>query len=93
MYFVANTALMASLNQGAAARNKGERLLYRPEAVALLDDLSANSKSASSVLDESLLSLRREKERQEMEERISRYYDERSEEARRGKALGGFRNA
>lgn len=60
-----------------------------PEAVALLDDLSANSKSASSVLDELLLSLRREKERREMAERIERYYDQRSEEERREEMLWG----
>jgi hypothetical protein len=60
-----------------------------PEAVALLDDLSADSTSASSVLDALLLSLRREKKRQEMEERIARYYDQRSEEERREEALWG----
>ena len=60
-----------------------------PQAVALLEDLSANSKSASSVLDELLLSLGREKERREMEKRIARYYDERSEEERHGDTLWG----
>lgn len=60
-----------------------------PEAVELLDELSASSKSASSVLDELLLSLRRERERREMEERIGRYYDQRSEEERREETLWG----
>lgn len=60
-----------------------------PEAVALLDDLSADSKSASSVLDELLLSLRREKERREMEKRIERYYSKRSEEEYREEMLWG----
>lgn len=59
------------------------------EAVALLDELSASSKSASSVLDELLLSLRRERERQEMEERMGRYYDQRSEEEGREATLWG----
>jgi hypothetical protein len=60
-----------------------------PESVALLDELSAKSKSASAVLDELLLSLRREKVRQEMEERVGRYYDRRSEEERGEEALWG----
>lgn len=60
-----------------------------PESLALLDELSAKSKSASAVLDELLLSLRREKERQEMEERIGRYYDQRSEEERREETVWG----
>ena len=60
-----------------------------PEAVALLDDLSASSKSASSVLDKLLLSLRREKERREMEKRIERYYSERSAEEHHEETLWG----
>jgi len=71
-----------------ASRNKQRRTFtLSPESVALLDELSASSKSASSVLDELLLSLRREKERQEMEARIARYYDERSDEERREDSL------
>jgi len=58
-----------------------------PESVALLEELSAqrNSRrgqeSVSAVLDDLLIALRREKT-QETEERIGKYYDERSEELR-----------
>jgi hypothetical protein len=58
-----------------------------PESVALLEELSARRnprgpESVSAVLDDLLLALRREKTRQEMEEKIGKYYDERSEAER-----------
>ncbi len=58
-----------------------------PESVALLEELSAKRRthgpeSVSAVLDDLLLTMRREKTRQEMEDRIGKYYDERSEAER-----------
>ena len=58
-----------------------------PESVALLEELSVNAKSTSAFLDELLLSLRTERKRQEMEERIGRYYDHRTDEGRREERL------
>lgn len=92
---------MSTVSRGKRNHRRGEpakrgpkqrrTFTLSPEAVALLDDLSADSKSASSVLDELLLSLRRERERREMEKRIQRYYDERSEDERQeGKLWGDF---
>jgi hypothetical protein len=58
-----------------------------PESVALLEELSLQRQahgpeSVSAVLDDLLLAMRREKTRQEMEEKIGKYYDGRSEAER-----------
>jgi hypothetical protein len=59
-----------------------------PESVAFLEDLSASRKdlrgqgSVSAVLDDLLLAIGKDKERQENEDKIGKYYDERSEEER-----------
>jgi hypothetical protein len=55
-----------------------------PESVAFLEQLSANradsrgQQSVSAVLDDLLLAVVKDKQRQEIEEKIGRYYDERS---------------
>jgi hypothetical protein len=59
-----------------------------PESVALLEELSAQRnprgpESVSAVLDDLLLAMRREKTRQDMEDKIGKYYDGRSEAERR----------
>jgi len=59
-----------------------------PESVALLEGLSANRsdsrgrESVSAVLDDLLLAIGKDKARREAEEKIGKYYDERSEEER-----------
>jgi hypothetical protein len=58
------------------------------ESVTFLEELSASRKSSrgqesvSAVLDDLLLAIGKDKERQENEDKIGRYYDERSEEER-----------
>jgi hypothetical protein len=86
------TKRMSTRETATRARLRGQTKQRRtftlsPESVALLEQLSAqrNSRgqeSVSAVLDDLLMALRREKTRQEMEEKIGRYYDERSEAER-----------
>jgi len=58
------------------------------ESVAFLEELSARRKdshgqeSVSAVLDDLLLAIGKDKERQENEAKIGKYYDERSEQER-----------
>jgi hypothetical protein len=58
------------------------------ESVAFLEQLSASRKdsrgqeSVSAVLDDLLLAIGKDKERQKNEHKIGKYYDERSEEER-----------
>lgn len=59
-----------------------------PESVALLEELSRQRhtrgpESVSAVLDDLLLALRHAKTLQEIEEKIGKYYDERSDLERR----------
>jgi len=59
-----------------------------PESVALLEKLSANRddpgrrESVSAVLDDLLLAVVKDQKRQEIEDQIGKYYDQRSEEER-----------
>lgn len=59
-----------------------------PESVAVLEELSASRKhargqeSVSAVLDDLLLAIRKDKQRQENEDKIGKYYDQRSQEER-----------
>ena len=59
-----------------------------PESVALLEGLTASRsdsrgrESVSAVLDDLLLAIGKDKARREAEEKIGKYYDERSEEER-----------
>jgi hypothetical protein len=59
-----------------------------PESVAFLEKLSASrtdsrgQESVSAVLDDLLLAVVRDKDRQDIEDKIGKYYDERSEEER-----------
>jgi hypothetical protein len=60
------------------------------ESVAFLEELSASRKDAhgqesvSAVLDDLLLAIGKQKERLTNEDKIGKYYDERSEEERQG---------
>jgi hypothetical protein len=76
-------------SQARSGRQVKQRKTFTlsPESVALLEELSSQRQargpeSVSAVLDDLLLSMRREKTRQEMEDKIGKYYDGRSEAER-----------
>ena len=74
----------ASSNQRALKQRKTFTL--SPQAVAFLEELSAQDvsgqESVSAILDRLLLAIGREKERQENEDKIGKYYDGRSDQER-----------
>ena len=80
----------ASANQTRSRRPIKQRRTFTlsHESVAFLEELSARSKdsrgqeSVSAVLDDLLLAIGKDKERQENEDKIGKYYDERSDEER-----------
>jgi hypothetical protein len=80
----------ASLLQTRSSRRAKQRKTFTlsQESVALLEELSASDKdsrgleSVSAVLDNLLLAIGKDKVRQENEDKIGKYYDERSDEER-----------
>src|SRR5258707_14903311 len=81
--------------QTSASHTRSRRRIKRrktftlsQESVAFLEELSASRKdsrgqeSVSAVLDDLLLAIGKDKARQENEDKIGKYYDERSEEER-----------
>jgi hypothetical protein len=75
----------ASLNQRATLKRR-KTFTLSPQSVALLEGLSAEDssgqQSVSAILDRLLLAIGKEKERQENEDKIGKYYDERSDQER-----------
>ncbi len=80
----------ASANQTRSRRPIKQRRTFTlsHESVAFLEELSACRKksrgqeSVSAVLDNLLLAIGKDKERQENEDKIGKYYDERSDKER-----------
>jgi hypothetical protein len=78
----------ASRNHLRRRTKQRKTFTLSPESVAFLEKLSASransrgQESVSAVLDDLLLAIGKDKARQDIEDKIGKYYDQRSEEER-----------